>query len=142
MSHIPATTTARPGFVINDGAEISVADFAALIGASVDGNDLTFGRRTKAADKLTSVGGSLYVRGYAHALPACFITAGEDIRGYHFSGHKTADGWRIHAGCRDFTPDVALQHWGPGGKSDRPDCLTLVNQIIAEAARRDAGMVP
>ena len=147
---------ARPGFVINDGAEISFADFAKLIKARTDDHGLFFGTKTKASDKLTSVGGYLDVVGYAHPLPALtsvggyldvvgyahplpntIVYAGVDSRGYAFAGQKTAGGWRIRAGRRDFAPTDALKHWGPGGCSDRPDCLALVNQIIAEAERRD-----
>jgi len=36
---------------------------------------------------------------------------------------------RIRAGCRDFTVAEARAHWGPGGASDRPDCLALVEKL-------------
>jgi hypothetical protein len=67
-----------------------------------------------------------------------FIHAGSDSRGYHFTGVKLRGSWRIFAGCRNFDFAQARAHWGAGGPSDRADCRALVEEIVAEAARRDA----
>ena len=78
---------------------------------------------------LASIGGSLNLRGYAHPLPDWIIPAGVDVRGYWFAAIRQGGEWRIRAGCRDFSVEEALSHWGPGGESDRPDCLALVEKI-------------
>jgi hypothetical protein len=57
--------------------------------------------------------------------------AGEDRRGYKFYGVKIRDQWRVLAGCRNLSLSAARAHWGPGGESDRPDCLALVEKIAA-----------
>lgn len=57
--------------------------------------------------------------------------AGDDSRGYSFL-HM---GKGVRAGCRNFTFAQARKHWGSGGESDRPDCLALVEKIIAHAAK-------
>ena len=63
----------------------------------------------------------------------CF--AGVDARGYVFQGMAIDGQWRVIAGCRNLSISDARKHWGPGGRSDRPDCLALVEKI-AEYARR------
>jgi len=65
------------------------------------------------------------------------IHGGEDSRGYHFFGFPQNGEYRIFAGCRNFTPEKALVHWGPGGPSDRPDCLELVQKIITEIKMKE-----
>ena len=65
------------------------------------------------------------------------IHGGKDSRGYHFFGFPQRGEYRIFAGCRNFTPEEALAHWGPGGPSDRPDCLALVQKIIAEIKMKE-----
>ena len=86
---------------------------------------------------LTSVGGNIYgLSGYGHPLPAWIVDGGADSRGYYFTGMRQSDGWRIKAGCRNYSIDEALAHWGPGGASNRPDCYALVKKIIAEIQQR------
>lgn len=68
---------------------------------------------------------------------AGLVHGGEDIRGYYFFGLPQRGKYRIFAGCRNYTPKQALAHWGPGGPSDRPDCLALVQKIIAEIKKRE-----
>lgn len=65
------------------------------------------------------------------------IHGGEDSRGYYFFGFLQCGEYRIFAGCRNFTPEEALAHWGPGGPSNRPDCLTLVQKIISEIKTKE-----
>ncbi len=77
----------------------------------------------------------VYVRGVP-AIPNFF--AGTDRRGYDFTGVKLRGIWFVCAGCRFFTFERALKHWGAGGVSNRPDCLALVQKIIAHAAAHDA----
>jgi len=59
------------------------------------------------------------------------ISAGKDSRGYWFVPAKIKGEWRIIAGCRNLSIDAARKHWGPGGVSDRPDCLKLVERCVA-----------
>jgi len=65
------------------------------------------------------------------------IHGGEDRRRYYFFGLQQQGKYRIFAGCRNYTPEQALAHWGPGGPSDRPDCLALVQKIIAEIKTKE-----
>ncbi len=85
---------------------------------------------------LTSIGGSAYLLGYAHADWPWLINGGVESRGYYFTGILVDGEWRIRAGCRDFTIEQSLTHWGSGGRSNRPDCLALVNKIKAIAEER------
>ena len=100
---------------------------------------------------LTRIGGSAYLRGYAHALPTLALIGGsaflrgyahmpawigyvgDDSRGYSFWADLLRR--RVRGGCRNFNPEEALAHWGPGGESDRPDCLALAQKAIALAER-------
>ncbi len=44
----------------------------------------------------------------------------QDTRGYSFAhAIETDEGWRIRAGCRDFSIEDAREHWGAGYKGDR-----------------------
>jgi hypothetical protein len=70
--------------------------------------------------------GCTALTGYEH------FYAGSDSRGYVFSAIKLHGSWRFIAGCRNFTREEALHHWGPGGRSNRPDCLALVHKLIAQ----------
>ena len=76
---------------------------------------------------LTEISGSADLEGYAH-MPHWIGYIGDDRRGYSF----WADLLRglVRGGCHSFTPEEALAHWGPGGPSDRPDCLALAKQAI------------
>lgn len=65
------------------------------------------------------------------------IHGGKDSRGYHFFGFPQSGKYRIFAGCRNFTLDEAIAHWGPGGPSDRPDCLALVEKIVDEIKTKE-----
>jgi hypothetical protein len=60
------------------------------------------------------------------------IRAGRDSRRHEFYGVRLANGWRVIAGCRNLSIQDARAHWGAGGKSDRPDCLALVEKIAAQ----------
>lgn len=77
---------------------------------------------------LTQIGGCALLRGYEH-IPAWIGYVGDDSRGYSFWADLLRH--RVRAGCRNFTPEEALAHWGPRGESDRPDCLALAQQAIA-----------
>ena len=76
---------------------------------------------------LTEISGSADLEGYAH-MPHWIGYIGDDRRGYSFWADLARG--RVRAGCRSFTPEEALAHWGPGGPSDRPDCLALAKQAI------------
>jgi len=44
----------------------------------------------------------------------------QDARGYSFAhANQTDGGWRIRAGCRNFSIAEAREHWGPGYCGDR-----------------------
>ena len=77
---------------------------------------------------LTSIGGWAYLRGYGH-LSSWIGYVGDDARGYSFWADLLHG--RVRGGCRNFTPAEALAHWGPGGESDRPNCLALAKKAIA-----------
>jgi hypothetical protein len=72
---------------------------------------------------------TLYASGCTALTGGSVWYAGDDSRGYSFAGV----GKRVLAGCRNFTLPKARKHWGPGGLSDRPDCLALVEKIAAWA---------
>jgi hypothetical protein len=150
---------AKPGYVIIDGREIAIEEFAREIGVKCEYGSLNLrgyahplpagltsvggsldleGYAHPLPAGLTSVGGSLYLLGYAHPLPDWIISAGSDRRGYFFAAVRQDGKWRIRAGCRDFLAETALSHWGSGGQSDRPDCLALVKKIVAEIDVRGA----
>ena len=76
---------------------------------------------------LTEISGSADLEGYAH-MPHWIGYIGDDRRGYSFWADLARG--RVRAGCHSFTPEEALAHWGPGGPSDRPDCLALAKQAI------------
>ena len=78
---------------------------------------------------LTTVSGltvdeSLYLSGCT-ALRNIF-RAGADARGYEFYGAQMANGWRILAGCRNFSPAEAREHWAEG-----TECRMLAERVIA-----------
>ena len=66
-----------------------------------------------------------------------YVCAGIDSRGYVFEGILIRDQWRVIAGCRNYSIDDAREHWGPGGESDRSDCLSFVDKIAAFVATYD-----
>ena len=66
-----------------------------------------------------------------------YVCAGVDSRGYIFEGILIRDQWRVIAGCRNYSIDDAREHWGPGGESDRSDCLSFVDKIAAFVATYD-----
>ena len=44
----------------------------------------------------------------------------QDTRGHSFThAVQTDSGWRIRAGCRDFSVEEAREHWGPSYSKDR-----------------------
>ena len=130
---------AKAGHVIIDGREITIEEFAREIGVKCEYGSLRLrGYAHPLPAGLTSVGGYLDLRGYAHPLPDWIISAGTDRRGYFFAAVRHDRKWRIRAGCRDFSVETALSHWGSGGASDKPDCLVLVEKIVAEIAVRGA----
>ncbi|HCK83146.1 MAG TPA: hypothetical protein DHW63_01065 [Hyphomonadaceae bacterium] len=99
-------------FVVN-GKRISLAAFLAMDAATVETVDAS---------------GCTALQGWE------IIDAGADSRCYGFTGVKIRGEWRVIAGCRNLTPAAALRHWGPEGASNRPDCLELVQKIVAEMA--------
>ena len=100
------------------------------VGASIDLRGCT--ALTALPPGLT-VGASIDLRGCTGLDHYC---VGRDARGYAFYGIPMRDGPHVVAGCRNFTGAQALAHWGPGGESDRPDCLALAQKAIALAEGR------
>ena len=85
-----------------EGADLRYADlqFADLRGANLRGANL-LGANLQGAN-LNGVKGFLL-------LPV------QDLRGYSFThAIQTNEGWRIRAGCRDFSIEEAKAHWGEG----------------------------
>ena len=62
------------------------------------------------------------------------LNAGADRRGYQFVAVRIRGAYRILAGCRNFSIEEALRHWGRGGPSDRPDCFAMVENLAAQIA--------
>ena len=142
-------------YVIIDGRRMTIAEFQAASGLTVRGAldltgctglttlppgltvrgwlDLSGCTALTALPDGLSVGGSLYMRGCTGLDRYC---AGTDTCGYAFYGMPMRDGPHVVAGCRNFTGEEALAHWGPGGQSNRPDCLALAQKAIALAEGR------
>jgi hypothetical protein len=60
------------------------------------------------------------------------IDAGQDGRGYRFIGVRQHDeSWMVKAGCRWFTIEESLLHWG---RKDNQDALRRVQKIIDGAS--------
>lgn len=83
---------------------------------------------------LTYIGGDARLHDYRH-IPAWIGYVGRDQRGYSFWADLTRG--HVRAGCRNFSPAEARAHWGPGGKSDRPECLALAEKAIALLERSE-----
>jgi uncharacterized protein YjbI with pentapeptide repeats len=47
-----------------------------------------------------------------------YVDLGTDRRGYHFRAVRFSDGWRITAGCRNYTIAQAIAHWTAKGNKD------------------------
>ena len=72
---------------------------------------------------------TVYARGCTELTS--YIYGGTDIRGYHFVSLILRNERRVFAGCRNFSIRKARQHW-----ENNAECLALVENIVAEAARR------
>jgi hypothetical protein len=108
------------------GADLRLADLratnlrgACLIGADLRDADLRRADLRRADLRTTNLRGADLrdVKGFV-LLPV------QDYRGYmHPHAIETASGWRIRAGCRDFSIDEAKRHWGLeyGGDRDQGD---------------------
>ena len=141
--------------VIIDDRRMTIAEFQAATGLTVRGwlslrgctaltalpdglivggwLDLSGCKGLTALPRGLTVAGSLYLSGCTGLDRYC---VGRDARDYAFYGVPMRDGAHVVAGCRNFTAAQALAHWGPGGESDRPDCLALARQAIALAEER------
>ena len=129
-----------------NGRHVSIAKFQQMHGLRVSGSLNLSGctALTTLPDGL-SVGGWLYLSGCTAltALPddlrvggslwlSCctalrnVFRAGADARGYEFYGAQLANGWRILAGCRNFSPAEAREHWAEG-----TECRMLAERVIA-----------
>ena len=108
-----------------NGSYVSVADFQQMHGLSVGRSLYLCGctALTALPDGL-SVGESLYLNGCT-ALTNIF-QVGADARGYEFCGVRLANGWRVIAGCRNFSPAEAREHWAEG-----TECRALAERVIA-----------
>lgn len=60
----------------------------------------------------------------------CLVDAGQDARGYRFVGVPTGDGPRVLAGCRWFTVNEALDHWGQN--PDATARVMLIDKLMGE----------
>lgn len=120
-------------YMLVDGTGMTVAAFGAMPMAGV--------KRIYATGCTSLVNlhapNAVYIYPTGCTALAGAIHGGMDSRGYHFFGLPQSGKYRIFAGCRNFTPEEALAHWGPGGPSDRPDCLALVQKIIAEIKMKE-----
>ena len=129
---------------VKGGADLRSADLrganlrdANLFGADLRGANLRradlrdadlFGADLRGADLFGAVGFLL--------LPV------QDARGYSFAhAIRTNNEWRIRVGCRDFTPEEALAHWGESYEGDRWQgnmYLHAVRWFLDQPEARDA----
>lgn len=72
-----------------------------------------------------SVGGSLYLTDCTALRNV--VRGGKDRRGYEFYGARLANGPRVLAGCRNFSPAQARKHWPEGS-----ECRKLAEAVIRE----------
>ena len=111
------------------GESVNLRGYAhALPSLTAIGWDADLRDYAHALPALREIGGRALLHGYAHT-PAWIGYVGDDRRGYSFWADLARG--RVRAGCRNFTPEEALAHWGPGGPSDRPDCFALAQKAIA-----------
>ena len=113
--------------IVIDGRRYTPAEFAAATGLSVGGSLDLRGTGITALPEGISVGGSLDLSGTGITN---VYRAGSDRRGYEFIGARLRNGWRVLAGCRNFSPADALAHW-----AHNPECLALAQRVI-EAGER------
>ncbi|WP_287991180.1 hypothetical protein [Acidiphilium sp.] len=108
-----------------NGRRVSIAKFQQMHGLRVSGSlDLRDCTALTALPDDLHVSGSLYLR-RCTALRNIF-RAGADARGYEFYGAQLTNGWRILAGCRNFSPAEAREHWAEG-----TECRMLAERVIA-----------
>ncbi len=113
------------------GANLSGAD---LRGADLSGADLR-GADLSGADLRRA-----YLRGaYLSGADGIAMLDMSDPREYQPIAVQWADGWRIGSGCRWFTVDDALKHWGPDYNGDRD---TGDRYLRAINALQDKGATP
>ena len=140
-------------FILVNDARVSLADFAAMERSkvvSVDASgctalatlgDLPQARTVDASGctALATLGDLPKAAVIKNEKWTAYIAGGADSRGYFFESLIIRDGSerRYLAGCRNYALDEARAHWGPGGPSDRPDCLALVNGMAEQAQRLD-----
>ncbi|HXT81421.1 MAG TPA: hypothetical protein VN702_17795 [Acetobacteraceae bacterium] len=136
---------ASKGLQVQGWLDLSGTGITALPeGLSVGGSLDLRGTGITALPEGLSVGGSLYLRGTGiTALPEGLSVAGsldlrdcpnltgvfrvgKDRRGYEFFGVRLANGWRVIAGCRNFSAAEAREHW-----AGNRECLALAERVIA-----------
>ena len=106
--------------IIVGGRVLTVAEFESAHGLTVGGSlDLSGTGITSLPEGLT-VGGSLYLSGTG------IKSVGKDSRGYEFFPVRLSNGPRIIAGCRNFSPEEAREHWPEGA-----ECRYLAEKCIA-----------
>lgn len=54
---------------------------------------------------------------------------------------EASDGPRFIAGCRNFSIDEALAHWGPNSPRSQPDYVAAIEQWIATNGHAPASVV-
>ncbi len=121
---------------------------------SVGGGLYLSGTKITALPDNLSVGGGLDLRGMEiTALPDNLSVGGwldlrgteitnvfygsADRRGYQFFGAQLANGWRVLAGCRNYSPEEARSHW-----ANNPECLALAEAVIAHSSADRAIAIP
>ena len=97
-------------YAIEAGADLHGAD---LHGADLHGADL-HGAGLSRAD----------LRGADLSRAIGFRCLGYDARGYHFRAVLFETGWRVTAGCRNFSYEEALIHW-----ANNPDAMARLSII-------------
>ncbi len=127
-----------------NGRRVSITKFQQMHGLHVSGSLYLRGCTALTTVSGLTVGGSLNLRGCTALTTVSGLTvggwlnlsgctalrnifrAGADARGHEFYGAQLANGWRILAGCRNFSPAEAREHWAEG-----TECRMLAERVIA-----------
>jgi hypothetical protein len=99
------------------GTVIKTVDADTLIGANLGGADLRDAVLSGAVLSGANLRGA-DLSGADLSVATGIKCLGTDRRNYRFVAVRHDDGWRIVAGCRWFTIEEAIAHWGAKGNKD------------------------
>ena len=122
LTALPAGLTVSESLYLAGCTGLTALPAGLTVGGSLDLSGCT--GLTTLPDGLT-VGGWLDLTGCTGLTNV--IRGGADARGYEFYGYRDAKrGFRVIAGCRNFSPNEARAHWPEGS-----ECRALAEGVIA-----------